>query len=399
MNKLPRNVWLLASAQALMNATASLVVFAGGLVGARLAPVKDLATLPVACMVIGTTLSTIPVSMLMKKLGRRRVFLIVPLVSILTAFLAAYAISIHAFYLLCTATLLLGLTTACVMQFRFAAMESVPEGMVPKAASGVLLGGIAAAFIGPEVALRGKDLLSVEFAGSFVLLAGLYFIAWLILRGFINPVVEETKTEISQRPLKTIAAQFVFRVALLSATIGYAVMSFIMTATPVSMHMMDGHSLEDTKWVIQSHILAMYVPSIFAAWVIGRLGLTRMMLAGLIAYLACIAIAYAGHHLGNYWISLILLGIGWNFLFIGGTTLLPRSYHAAERFKVQALNEFIVFGTQTATALSAGWIVFAIGWEAMLLLTIPVILLQILVVVMWGIRERTSRTTGAASMP
>ncbi|MDH4059064.1 MAG: MFS transporter, partial [Cyclobacteriaceae bacterium] len=193
----------------------------------------------------------------------------------------------------------------------------------------------------------------------------------------------------SARPLREIARQNIFWVAILGAAIGYAVMSFIMTATPVSMHVMDGHSLSHTKWVIQSHIVAMYLPSLFTAWIVRQLGIPRMMLTGLIAYVVCIAIAWSGHLLGNYWISLILLGIGWNFLFIGGTTLLPRSYQPNERFKVQAFNEFIVFGTQALAALSAGWIVYALGWEMMLLVTLPIIAIQTVVVVRWIVKNRT----------
>ena len=160
-------------------------------------------------------------------------------------------------------------------------------------------------------------------------------------------------------------------------------MSFIMTATPVSMHVMDGHSLEHTKWVIQSHIISMFLPSLIAAWVIKKLGISRMMITGLVAYLVCIAIAFAGRHLGNYWISLILLGIGWNFLFIGATTLLPKCYRPSERFKVQALNDFVIFGTQAVASLSAGWFIFAVGWKILLLINIPFILFQFIVILKW----------------
>ena len=163
------------------------------------------------------------------------------------------------------------------------------------------------------------------------------------------------------------------RQPLLAATIGYAVMSFIMTATPVSMHVMDGHSLSDTKWVIQSHIMAMFLPSLIAAWIIKKLGIRRMMLSGLLAFLLCVVIAFAGHNVLNYWVSLILLGVGWNFLFIGGTTLLPQAYNAQERFRVQAVNDFMIFAANALASLSAGWLVFALGWEFMLLLNLPFI--------------------------
>ena len=380
---LPTNVWLLTTAQALILSVSSMVVFVGGLVGAKLAPVENLATLPVASVVVGTAITIPPVTLLMNTIGRRRSFFIIGIYSVLVAFLAAYSIVISNFYLFVFSTFLFGATYSCVMQFRFASMESVSEDLVPKAASMVLVGGIAAAFLGPEIAVFGKDLLGVEFAGSFILLAGLFVIAMLFLLGFRNPVIKEEKSAAPQRPLKTIMQQRIFWVALLAATIGYAVMSFIMTATPVHMHVMEGHTLEHTKWVIQSHIIAMFLPSLITAWIIKKLGIPLMMLIGLVAYVACIGIAFAGQHLLNYWVSLVLLGIGWNFLFIGGTTLLPQAYKSSERFKVQAVNDFVIFGTQAVASLSAGWFIFALGWKTLLLMNLPFVLFLGFVILKW----------------
>lgn len=259
-------------------------------------------------------------------------------------------------------------------------MESVIPELIPKAASSVLLGGIAAAFIGPETAIMGKDLIGVEFVGSFVVMALLFGVALLVILAFKNPAVEAIQITEAKRSLREISRQPVFWLAISSAAVGYVVMSFIMTATPVSMHVMDGHSLQDTKHVIQSHVIAMYLPSLITAWIIGKLGINRMMITGLIAYVVCIAIAFSGHYLENYWVSLILLGLGWNFLFIGGTSLLPQVYRPEERFKVQAVNEFVVFGSQAIAALSAGWVVFALGWENLLLITLPIILFQFILI-------------------
>lgn len=384
---LPSNVWILTVAQALILSVSSLVVFVGGLVGSKLAPLENLATLPVASIVVGTAVAIPPVTLLMNTIGRRRSFFIMISYSIAVAFLAGYAILSSNFYLFCFSTFLFGGTYSCVMQFRFASMESVDEALIPKAASMVLVGGIAAAFLGPEIAVFGKDLLDVEFAGSFIMLSGLFVVAMLFLLGFKNPVIKEEKSESPQRPLKAIFQQRIFWVALLSATIGYAVMSFIMTATPVHMHVMEGHSLEHTKWVIQSHIIAMFLPSLITAWIIKKLGIPLMMMIGLVAYLACIAIAFLGHHLLNYWVSLVLLGIGWNFLFIGGTTLLPQAYRAGERFKVQAVNDFVIFGTQAVASLSAGWFIFAVGWQVLLLLNLPFIFFLMIVILKWNNRN------------
>ncbi len=376
-------------AQALMMCVSTIVVFVGGLVGTELAPDEKLATLPIASIVVGSAVTIVPVTLLMKKWGRKQLFLSIAIFSILVSFLSGYAISIGSFYLFCFSVFLFGITVSCVMQFRFAAMESVSFDQITKAASTVLLGGIVAAFLGPEIAVFGKDLFETPFTGSFFLLAGLFLVAFFILMMFKNPETHKSEEVTSQRSLRQISKQSVFWVAILSAAIGYAVMSFIMTATPVSMHVMDGHSLQDTKWVIQSHVLAMFAPSLITAFIIEKLGIVKMLLTGLIAYLVCIAIAFAGHELMNYWVSLVLLGLGWNFLFIGGTALLPRSYRLEERFKVQALNEFIVFGTQAVAALSAGWFVFALGWEQMLLYTLPIVLFHMFIVSRWAIKKKT----------
>lgn len=381
---LHRNVWLLTAAQALTLTVNSVIVFVGGIVGSQLAPKEEMATLPVALGVVGTALSTVPVTLFMRKLGRKRAFTLMLLFSIGIACLAAYMLSIGSFYGFCFSTLLFGVTNAGVMQFRFAAIESVSPSDIPKAASFVLLGGIVAAFLGPELAVRAKDLLSAEFSGSFLVLAVLFALACLILQGFVNPEVETEVSDEKPRSLKEITKQPVFWLAISAGAIGYVIMTFVMTATPVSMHVMDGHSLEDTKTVIQSHIVAMFLPSLFTAWIIRKLGVKWMMIAGLFSYLVCVGIAFMSHDLVNYWVALIALGIGWNFLFVGGTTLLPQSYKPHERFKVQALNEFVVFGSQATAALTAGWFIFAFGWETLLMFVIPIVIIQCVVIFRFG---------------
>lgn len=376
MKTLPKNVWILTIAQSLVMAVSSLVVFVGGIVGAGLAPSEKLATLPVAAMIVGTAISVLPVTGLMQRLGRRNSFSFILAFSISNALATAYALHFESFYFFCFNALLFGVTNACVMQFRFAAMESVSVELIPNAASAVLIGGIAAAFVGPEIALAGRNLYETEFAGSFFLLAGVFLVAFVVLRFFRNVPIKKSEMDEGPRPLKEISSQRVFWVALTSAATGYMIMSFIMTATPVSMNIMDHHSLSSTKWVIQSHIIAMYAPSVITGFLIRKVGISGMMISGLVIYVLCIAIAFAGHDLINYWVSLIFLGLGWNFLFIGGTSLLPLSYRPAERFRVQALNDFVVFGSQAIASLSAGWLVFAIGWESMLIVVIPIIVLQ-----------------------
>ena len=377
MRTLPKNVWILATAQALIMTVNSVVVFIGGLVGSNLTPIPKLATLPVACVVVGTAIASVPVTLLMKKIGRKKSFDIIMILSVVIACLASYSLFIESFYLFCLSTLLFGITSSCVMQFRFAAMESVRPQHYPKAASLVLLGGIVAAFIGPEVAVRTKDMFSQEFAGSFIGLGCLFILGLIALQFFQNPILEQNETSSASRPLLEIIKQPIFWIAVTSGLVGYSIMTFIMTATPVSMHMVDGHSLENTKWVIQTHIISMFLPSLFTAPIIEKFGVKKMIITGLIFYIICVLIGYLGHGLENYWISLILLGIGWNFLFIGGTTLLPRSYRAQERFKVQAANELLVFSAQAIASLSAGWFIFTLNWEALLFATLPMIILQL----------------------
>lgn len=380
MLSLPKNVWVLALGLALMMSASSLVVFVGGLVGTTLSPSPDLATLPVAAIIVGTALATIPVALMMRRLGRKRTFLIIITFSAFISLLAAYSIHIQSFYMFCFSLALIGISVASLNQFRFAAMESVETHRIPDAASTVLLGGIAAAFIGPEIAVKGKDLLEHSFTGSFILLAVLFVVGFIIISFFQNVDQNLQRDASPGRPLMQIIRQPIFWTAVLCAMMGYAVMSFIMTATPVSMHVMDGHSLEDTKWVIQSHIVAMFLPSLITAWIIKKIGIKAMMLTGILAFAICIGIAYSGHHVGHYWGSLVLLGIGWNFLFIGGTTLLPQAYKDSERFKVQAMNEFMIFGTQAIAALSAGFVVHALGWENMLLTTIPLLIIPLVAI-------------------
>lgn len=383
MKKLPFNVWLLMCVGALSMSAASVVVFTAGLIGSDIAPSTSLATLPLAMMIVGTATAVIPVTMLMQRIGRKISFVIGSGISIVGCLLAAFAIVSGAFSLLCFATFLIGSGLAFVQQFRFAAMESVSENEMANAAAKVLLGGLIAAYIGPELALRSKDLFSVPFAGAYVMLACLYFFSLLLLLLYRPNKMVDTKTELAGRPLKTIMSQTVFWAALLSAAIAYTVMSFIMTATPMSMHMQEGHSLENTKWVIQSHIMAMYLPSFFSGWLINRFGISKIMFSGLFAFVLCIGIAMIDRSLMNYWLALILLGIGWNFLFVGGTALLPQSYRKSERFKAQAVNEFSVFTVQAMASLSSGWVLYKFGWETLLFMSLPLLIIVLVAILWW----------------
>jgi MFS family permease len=385
MSKLDKNVWILMLAGAFGMCVAPLVVFIGGIVGTTLAPTQGLATLPVAALVIGTAMAVVPVARAMQAYGRKKVFLVNSVFSALGSLACGGAVYAGSFWLFCLGVVCLGASLAVIQQFRFAAMESVSPDHAASAASRVLLGGLVAAFLGPELAHIGKDIFDADFAGSFVLLcaSSLAGGALLLLYKPVAPVSSSEDVRGGGRRLSVIVKQPVLWAAVMSAGVGYAVMSYIMTATPVSMHHMDGHSLADTKWVIQSHIVAMFLPSFFSGRLIERYGAPRIMLAGLIAYLICGVIALSGKDLMHYWLGLILLGIGWNFLFVAGTALLPQSYRGEERFKVQGLNDFVVFGFQAIASLSSGVVIFNFGWDNLVWLALPMLLLQLFIMANW----------------
>jgi MFS family permease len=382
-----RNVWVLLCSGALGLCIAPMVVFIGGIIGTSLAPSPELSTLPVAAIVIGTAMAVIPVSHLMQRFGRKKVFVAAAIYSSLASIFASFAISQESFWLFCLSTVLLGGALAVIQQYRFAAMESVEPGRAPKAASFVLLGGLVAAMLGPELAHIGKDIFTVPFSGSFALLSFVCLLSALVMLLF-KPIEMLTVIENSGgRALSEIMKSSLFWVAVLSATIGYAVMSYVMTATPVSMHVMQGHSLEDTKWVIQSHILAMFLPSLFSGHLIARFGEYRLMLAGLVSYAICLAIALSGQDVMHYWLGLVLLGVGWNFLFVAGTVLLPKSHQTSEKFKVQGFNDFFVFAFQAIASISSGIVIYSVGWNSLIIYAIPLIIVQLVMVFVWRVSK------------
>lgn len=370
-----------------MMSLGSTVVFAGGIIGSELAPNESWATLPVASLVLGTATAVIPINLLMRKKGRRFVFMMVAFLSMLLTLFAAHAIVQASFFQFVMAVFLLGTVIAGVMQFRFAAIESVEEKDVPVAASTVLVGGIVAAVLGPEIALRGKNLLETPFAGSFVLLSILFTLALVVLSRYQNiPIPKQDATKEPKRSIKDFIKLSHFWLALAAGAIGYAIMTYVMTATPVSMNKMDGISLEATKHVIQSHVLAMYVPSLISGFLIKKLGIRRLIWIGIMLYVLTMAIALNSHHLYNYWFALILLGIGWNFLFLAGTVQLSKLYGPNEKFRIQALNDFVILSSQAIASLSAGWVVFNQGWEVLIWMVLPFLLILL------GVLIRTKKS-------
>jgi MFS family permease len=211
----------------------------------------------------------------------------------------------------------------------------------------------------------------------------------LVMLLFQPVTMAQQETVSGGRPLSEVMKSTLFWVAVLSATIGYAVMSYIMTATPVSMHVMEGHSIEDTKWVIQSHILAMYLPSLFSGHLISRFGEYRLMLAGLASYSVCLFIALSGQDVMHYWLGLVLLGVGWNFLFVAGTVLLPKCHSASERYRVQGFNDLFLFSFQALASISSGVVIYSVGWNSLIIYAIPLILVQLVMVFIWRVSKES----------
>ena len=374
-----RTLIVLTFAQCFGQTAAPILVLLGGIVGAQIAPSIDWATLPIAIQISGIAFATIPASYLMSKVGRKAGFLAGTALAIFASLFAAFAIYQQSFTLFCIASFLIGNYIAFLQQFRFAVADSVPNEQIPKCLSFLMLAGIVAALLGPEVARRFSVIEGLpDYVGSFLGMAAMLTVSFLILLAFYKKTTFEKQDQFSAaRPLGKIFRQPTLILAIASAAVGYSVMSLIMTATPLSMHEMDYHSLEDTTRVIQSHILAMYVPSFFSGFLISWLGVKRIIQAGFALMIVCIFIGWGQPDFISYWGTLVFLGVGWNFLFLGGTTLLTQSYRASERFKVQAVNDFLVFGLQALGSLSAGILLASIGWSGVMVFALPLLLLLV----------------------
>jgi MFS family permease len=388
-----RTVRILATAQGLSAAGMMTMFLLGGIIGSELAPVPTLATLPLSLMIVGVAIATVPAALTMQRFGRRRAFIASVLVAGLAALGVAWAIVVGSFALLCGASLVMGANLAFQQQQRFAAAESVPAEQTSRAIATFMLGTLVAAVIGPQLALAFKDLAPAhEYAGSFLVVAALCAASAGVLTGYRAPATAATAASGEARPLAQVVRQPAFLIAVAASVVAFAVMSFIMTATPISMHVHDHYSDMHTAWVIQSHVLAMYGPSLVTGRLIARVGIRASMLLGLALMAACVIVGGSGRALGHYWWGLVLLGLGWNLLFVAGTTLLTTCYRPAERFRAQAANDFSVFGIQAVASLLAGPAVHSLGWTQLNLAVAPLLLGLAVVLLL-----RSPTPAGAAS--
>lgn len=372
---LSRNLILLVFAQ-LISATGSIVfVTLGGLIGTSLSSNSAWATLPLTMIVLASALTTMPAALLMKKLGRRIGFALSSCSAVIAVLLAALALRENSFSLFLVAAALFGINLAFTQQYRYAAAESVDERYVPRAISFVLVGAIGGALVGPQVVTLGYDLIAgVTYAGSMLALAAFYIVQ-IVLFLFLGKTRAETDEapESAGRPLAVVARQPVFIVAVLGGIAGYGLMTLVMTATPISMTVDNGYALAVTAGVISAHVLAMYVPSLVSGFLVEKLGVIRMMFGGAIGLLATSIVGLQGHSVLHYWWALVLLGVGWNFLYVGATTMLTYTYQGNERFRAQGLNEFLVFGSSATASLLAGTVMHYFGWFRLMLIPIPIL--------------------------
>ena len=366
------NLAILAIATMLNRSAVPLIVLVGGLAGLVLAPDPAFATLPVALNVVGLGLCTYPASSIMRRVGRRIGFLSASAVGGLAAIAAALSIMAGSFTGLCIACAVLGANQAFVHQYRFAAAENVSPSRVGQAISLLLFVSLVSAFAGPELGRHGRDWVDgAPFAGAFLGLAAVHFLAALTLMGYRDVGVAEQAGGGGERPLGRILVQRPYVIAVAAAAFGYAVMTMMMTAAPISMHAKNGLALDVTAWTIEAHVLAMFLPSLVTGALIARFGVYVVMAAGVAVLAASAAVGWIGQGAQHYIAALVLLGVGWNFLFTAGSTLITTTYSHAERFKAQGLNDLIVFGTMALMTLAAGVLLELAGWRGLLLCTLP----------------------------
>lgn len=369
-----RNALVLAAAQAIGGASAPIVISMGGLVGYYLlGEDKSLATLPVTSFVLGVAAGTIPAAMLMRQIGRRPGFQIGALTTMIGGGLAGYGVIIGSFWLVCLGTACAGIGNAFVQQYRFAAADTASPAFRPKAISWVLAGGVVTGVLGPQIVIFTKDALDpIPFAGAFLMQIVLGLAAILVLVFLRIPRLPPTPKGQGGRPLLEIALQGKFIVAVVCAIGSYGLMSLVMTAAPLAMVACD-HTQTEATLGIQWHVIAMFAPSFFTGALIVRFGTLRLIAAGLLLLAVSAGIALSGITLWHFWIALVLLGVGWNFGFIGATALLTETYQPEERSRVQAMNDFLVFGFQAVASLMSGAILVTGGWEIINMAVFPIV--------------------------
>lgn len=387
-----RNTFVLSVAQALYMTGAAIQITVSGLAGYMLADDKSLATFPVTAYVLGTLIATVPASMFMRRVGRRRGFQLGAIMGVSSGLLAVFAIYEFSFWLFCLAICLAGGYQAFAQYYRFAATDTASEAFRPKAISWVLAGGLVAAFAAPQIVVYSKDAFApVIYAGTFMASALAALLAIAVLAFVDIPIAASPdKANTPPRPLREILKQVKLRIAICTGMVSYASMSFVMTATPLAMVAHD-HSVKSAAMAIQWHVLAMFAPSFFTGQLIQRFGRERMILAGLLLLGCAGLVAVSGLEIWQFNLTLILLGVGWNFSYIGATTLVTDCHRPEESNKVQAVNEFMVFGFVAFATFSSGSLLHMSGWPAVALAYLPFVVVAGGLVAMLAFRGGAKR--------
>ena len=385
-----RNLSLLISSQVFGFTAANVTVFLSGIIGSQLSTIKSLATFPPSIYVVGIAISTIFAAKVMSIIGRRLGFVLASIGSSLACLFAAYSIFINSFIIFSFSCFLLGTGMAFIHQYRFAAAETVEKDKAPKAVSMLLLAGIVSAFIGITLANKTKDLISDHvYVGSYIALACLTIMPAIFLSFYKNSKItnKNNSTYSNVRTYKEFVSDPKYLQAMVAATFGYVVMAFLMTATPISMHYVHKLSIDKVGLVIQFHVLGMFLPSLFTGNLIKRFGFSNIMYTGVFFYALTISLSLFEPTFINYFASLIFLGIGWNFLYISGTSLLVTTYNEQEKFKAQGFNDLIVFSATAIGSLSAGILISLLSWKIVNFMCIPFLIIILFVILRADIKK------------
>ncbi len=380
-----KNIFVLAMAQTLGASSGPIVISLGGLVGMQLSTNSALVTLPVSVYNLGLALGTLPAAAIMRRFGRRRGYLIGAATGLTAALVAALGVYLASFWIFCLGTFVTGFYASYVQSYRFAAADGLSGDLKGKAISAVMVGGLAAAILGPQLVIWTKDSIpDLPFAGAFLSQAALALFAIPVILLLRKPAPVVSQVQHGERPLSEILKSPRYLLAVAAGVVSYGLMTFVMTAAPVAMvHM--GHSVSDAALGIQWHVLAMFGPSFFTGRLMARFGKERVTAVGMAIIAVSAMVALSGIDVGHFWISLTLLGIGWNFGFLGATAMVTDCHSPEERSKVQGANDFIVFGTVAIASFSSGALLNASGWLALNWIVLPAIAL-ILVPLVWSIR-------------
>jgi MFS family permease len=397
MEKQHRNVLVLSACQATLQTGGVTLVAITGLAGFALAPQKAFATVPLTCYVIGSALTTVPASLLMKSVGRRAGFQAGTGIGFIGAALCGLAIYLASFWLLCLGMMIMGSYTAFGKYYRFAAADVADAGFRAKAISLTLAGGIVGGFVAPEMAKRTKDIFADHmFLGSYLSLMGVCLIAALLLTQLEIPQLTDKERKEGGRPIREIMRQPAFIVAALAGALSYGIMNLFMTSTPLAMRAHE-HHFNSAALVLEWHVVGMYGPSFFTGALIQKFGVLKVILMGIVLLFGAVLAALAGTGVVNFWLAMFVLGVGWNFMYVGGSALLTECHTPAERAKTQAANDLMVFITMVISSMSSGMLLTMSGWHAVNYGTIPFLLLA-LGLTLWLMWLRSNGRSGVAQV-